>query len=141
MKTFINETVQQKFKTHQPKSVTIDTITNMVDDAVKSKLTPFDDRSTDLENDPFPEVPSPDDIEELVNKKLSEKILPIETRICAIENSLGEHTSNTNIRLESIEDSIRLQTQSINNFIAAMTAPNSHNPAISSNCRAVANAI
>ena len=60
-------------------------------------------------------------------------------RISAIEKTVGEHTQSSNLRLESIEDALRVQTASINKFMAAMTASNTHIPAADSNCRVVAN--
>ena len=65
--------------------------------------------------------------------------LRLETRVDAIESTLGEQTNATNQRLTAIETSLQQQTKSINDFIAAMTAPKQHQiPAISSPCRVVA---
>ena len=79
MKSFINETVKTQLQSQAPAQITSDNVTTIVNDTVKSKLTYFDNRITDLEKEPGPIIPTTESIESIVNNKISEHVSPLET--------------------------------------------------------------
>ena len=111
----------------------------MINESVKLKLSDFDNCIINLEDSESPEVPSTESIISAVKQDICKDLTSYGTRISAIEKSVDEHTENSNRRLESLEGALRLQSASLNKFMAAMTASNTHIPAADPNCRVFAN--
>lgn len=102
----------------------------------------YNTRLIKLEENPLPEIPSNEFITSKIQSEIEKEIQPLTQRVGTIENSFGVHTEKSNQRLHCLEEIIRTQNITLNNFMTAMTAPNTnHIPAINSNCRVVANTI
>ena len=140
--SLIDAAVEKKLDNMSQSHITAADVETLINTAVTDKISPYATRITTLEELPVPDIPSHESITTTIKTEVQKELKSISSRVSTIENSLGAHTEQTNTRLHSLEETLRKQTESIDKFMAAMTAPtNNHIPAINSTCRVGAKVI
>ena len=139
IQTLIDDAVANKLNQLPQRYPTQQEVENLIDKAINEKLSTYESRLDTIENTPLPEIPTTEFITTTISSEVKAHLKPLDTRVGIIETTLGSHTEQSNQRLQSLEEIIRQQNQSLNNFMAAMTASNNnHIPAVNSLCRVVA---